>query len=125
MRKSPCEEESQPYPNETKTGRNAVSMLVIDALPLMVSEREDPMKIQSLERWLKRLARHYSMTIVIVTSAGSAGLSSIYDNAISSDIHLQIEKTTPTTSSIHLLRHPAKCVTKNDCIAYNPPTFST
>jgi len=125
MKKSPCGEESQPYPNETKTGRNAVSMLVIDALPLMVSEREDPMKIQSLERWLKRLARHYSMTIVIVTSAGSAGSSSIYDNAISSDIHLQIEKTTPTTSSIRLLRHPAKCVTKNDYIAYNPPKFST
>ena len=108
--------------------QSKVSMLVLDALPLMIAEREDAMKIQSLERWLKRLARHYSVLIVIVTATGGGrgGSSSIYDNAMSPDIHLQLSKRTPTstTLSIHLMRHPAKSVTQNDCIVYTPPRFN-
>jgi len=104
-------------------GQCTVSMLVLDALPLMVAEREDAVKIQSLERWLKRLARHYSLLIVIVTAKGGAGSSSIYDNAMSPDIHLQLQKRTPSTLSIHLLRHPTKLVTENNCIMYTPRKF--
>ena len=116
--------EDQSYSNETTKGTGIISMLVVDALPLMVAEREDSTKIKSLERWLKRLARHYSLMVVITTSSGNNGSSYVYDHAMSPDIHLQIEKTTPTKSSIHLLRHPAKCVSKSDYIAYNPPNYN-
>ena len=106
-------------------GKNTVSMLVLDALPLMLVERENLTKIQSLERWLKRLARHYSVLVVIVTATTTTGgSSSIYDNAMSPDIHLQLQRRTPTSVSIQLMRHPTKPVTKNDCIVYTPPTFN-
>lgn len=100
---------------------DTVSMLVLDSLPQMIVEREDVSKIQSLERWLKRLARHYSVLIVIVATTGGGGPSSIYDNAMSPDIHLTLQKRTPTTLSIRLLRHPAKTITQSDCITYTPP----
>ena len=103
------------------SGKGPVSMLVLDALPLMLAESEDATKIQSLERWLKRLARHFSVLIVIVTTTGGGGgSSSIYDNAMSSDIHLQLQQRTPTAVSVQLIRHPARPVTKNDCITYSP-----
>jgi hypothetical protein len=128
--KVPRDREEAPHHNDDANvnarRQGTVSMLVLDALPLMIAEREDAMKIQSLERWLKRLARHYSVLIVIVTTTGGGGgASSIYDNAMSPDIHLQLSKRTPTTLSIHLMRHPAKSVTQNDCIAYTPPRFKT
>jgi hypothetical protein len=87
--------------NANARRQGKVSMLVLDALPLMIAERENATKIQSLERWLKRLARHYSVLIVIVTATGGGrgGSSSIYDNAMSPDIHLQLSKRTPTASS--------------------------
>ena len=93
-----------------------VSMLVVDAMPLMIFEGEDAMKIDSLERWLKRLARHYSVLVVIVATSGGGRLSSIQNNKTTSDIHLQLQKTTSTTLSIRLMRHPAKPVTEKDCI---------
>lgn len=106
-----------------EAGKGAVSMLVLDALPLMMPEGEDFTKIQSLERWLKRLARQYSMIIVIVTT-GAGRSSSIYDNAMSPDIQLLLKQKTPTTLSIQLLRHPTRPVTKNDYIVYSPITYS-
>jgi len=122
--KAPCDrEEGVSHPDGDTRGHNTVSMLVLDALPLMIVEREDATQIQSLERWLKRLARHYSVLVVIVTTAGGVGSSSIYDNAMSPDIHLHLQKRTTTTLSIHLMRHPAKSVTEKDYITYTPPKF--
>ena len=104
-------------------GKGAVSMLVLDALPLMMPEGEEFTKIQSLERWLKRLARQYSV-IVVIAATGAGRASSIYDNAMSPDIHLLLQQKTPTTLSIQLLRHPTRPVTTNDCIVYSPTTYS-
>ncbi len=103
--------------------QKTVSMLILDALPLMLMERENATKIESLERWLKRLARHYSVLVVIVTTT-TGGSSSIYDSAMSPDIHLQLQRKTPTSVSIQLMRHPSKPVTKNDFIAYTPLSFN-
>eukprot|EP00536_Pseudo-nitzschia_multiseries_P001170 jgi/Psemu1/2696/gm1.2696_g len=100
-----------------------VSMLVLDALPWMMIEREESERIRSLHRWLKRLARHYSVWIVVVTSTGDGGgsssstsASSLYHHAMPSDIQLRLQKQSPTQSSLRLMRHPAKAVTEQDCI---------
>ena len=90
--------------------KGPVAMLVLDSLPMMLVEREDADRIQSLERWLKRMARHYSVLIVIVTTGGGGSSS------VAPDIHLQLQKLTSTTSSVQLMRHPAKSVTEKDCI---------
>jgi hypothetical protein len=121
--KASSNKEDESHGNGETNAKGTVSMLVLDALPLMMAEREDAMKIQSLERWLKRLARHYSVFLVIVATTGSGGSSSIY-KTLSPDIHLQLDKRTPTTVSVRLLRHPAKSITKNDCIVYTPPNFN-
>ncbi len=106
--------------------KSTVSMLVLDALPLMLVEGENVNKIKSLERSLKRLARHYCVLVVIVTTTTTTGgSSSIYDNAMSPDIHLQLQKRTPKSVSIQLMCHPTKPVTKNDRIVYTPPTFNS
>lgn len=108
--------ESRRQPNTT------VSMLVLDALPWMMAEREDAAQIRSLDRWLKRLARHYSMLVVVVVTTstggtgGGGGSMSVYDTAMSPDVHLSLQKRTPATLSVRLMRHPAKAVTENDCV---------
>mmetsp|Transcript_6339 Transcript_6339/g.15705 ORF Transcript_6339/g.15705 Transcript_6339/m.15705 type:complete len:424 (-) Transcript_6339:2326-3597(-) len=93
-----------------------LSMLVLDAMPFMVFEGEDGMKIDSFERWVKRLARHYSVLVVIVTPSGGGRLSSVQSNKTASDIHIQLQKKSSTTLSIRLMCHPAKPVTERDCI---------
>ena len=105
-------------------GKGKVSVLVLDALPLMMPEGEDFTKIQSLQRWLKRLARQYSVMVIIGTTGAAGRSSSIYDNAMSPDIHIQLQQKTSTTISIQLLRHPARPVTKNDCIVYTPTSYN-
>ena len=99
--------------------RSPVAMLVLDDLSLMLVERDDADRIRSLERWFKRLARHYSVLIVIVTTGvggSSVNMNNNNNNNMAPDIHLQLQKLTSTTSSVQLLRHPAKSVTEKDCI---------
>uniref|UniRef100_A0A7S4AR26 Uncharacterized protein n=2 Tax=Pseudo-nitzschia australis TaxID=44445 RepID=A0A7S4AR26_9STRA len=102
------------------TEKGPVAMLVLDALPWMLVEREEAERIQALNRWLKRIARHYHVWIIIVTPTvggrPSSKLSSLYGNTMSPDIHLRLQKQTSTRSSLQLMRHPAKAVTEQDCI---------
>jgi len=88
--------------------KGVVTLLVLDALPLMLIEREGIDVIQSLERCLRRLAQHHSV-LIVTTGIGNS-------NNIAPDIHLHIQKLTSTTSSIRLIRHPAKFATEKDCI---------
>jgi len=90
--------------------KGPVAMLVLDALPLMLVERESIDLIRSLERWLKRIARHHN--VLIVTTGGGAS----NNNNMNPDMHLHIQKVTSTTSSVRLIRHPAKFATENDFI---------
>ena len=92
--------------------KGPVAMLVLDALPLMLVERENIDLIQSLERWLKRIARHHN--VLIVTTGGGANNNN--NNNMNPDIALHIQKLTSTTSSVRLIRHPSKFPTGNDCI---------
>jgi hypothetical protein len=90
--------------------KGPVAMLVLDALPLMLVERESIDLSQSLERWLKRIARHHN--VLIVTTGGGAS----NNNSMNPDIALHIQKLTSTTSYVRLIRHPSKISTENDVI---------
>lgn len=81
-------------------------VLVLDSFATMTAGEEDIHRIQSLERWLKRLARQHSILVVCTGGGGS--------NSESADIQLEIQQATPTTCSIRLVRHPAKLVTEKD-----------
>lgn len=115
------EEELLSFPNDASSNqtrveqeqsvcryKNPVSVLILDTLPLMLVESDGIDRIRSLERRLKRLARHH-MVLVVITGVGAI-------NSLSPDIHLKIQKLTSTTSSVRLIRHPEKFVTENDCI---------
>ena len=99
--------EEQQQQNETRK-KGQVAMLVLDSLPFMLVERDDIGQQQTIERWLKRLARHHSM--LIVTTGGFS------NNNTSPDIHLQLRKLSPTTSSVRLIRHPARLANEKDSI---------
>jgi hypothetical protein len=49
---------------------------------------------------------------LIVTTGGGAS----NNNNMNPDMHLHIQKVTSTTSSVRLIRHPAKLATENDFI---------
>jgi hypothetical protein len=110
---SALEEEWLRYPELSTTGpqedliERPPVVLVLDSFAMMTAGEEDAVQIQSVERWLKRLARQHGL-IVVCTGRGSR--SEICD------IHLEIQQVTPSSYSISLLRHPARLVTERDQI---------
>jgi serine kinase of HPr protein (carbohydrate metabolism regulator) len=121
-----------------KNQKEVIRMLILDSLPPMLIDRDKTGSWNYVELWLKRLARQYSVWI-IVTSATTAVGSSFKvttsttkflkrTTATAFDIHLHLQQqqsqSEKTGLAVQLLRHSSKLVTnKNCCITISPNTI--
>jgi hypothetical protein len=86
------------------------SLLIVDGLQSIPPE-QDETQYFAIERRLKRIARQYSIGVIVV--GGGIGRDSM-DVA---DCHLNLSEESLTKTKVQLLRHPVKLVTEKDCIS--------
>lgn len=105
--------------SEPSTIIDPPSVLVIDGL-YSIPPEQDEAQFFKIERWLKRIARQYSISVIVVGGGSSSNNNNIggtSDGIYIADCGLNISEDSPTSIKVHLVRHPVKLVTENDWVS--------